>query len=418
VKLLNLPRQGVVQAHRLKDRGVVAESPPGRLSAVDRDFGLSPEQREIVGTVRGFVRDRVAPEAAELEMRREFPRGSFRGLADLGLAGIPYSEKYGGGGQPFLTYLLVLEEVASGHLALAVGLSVHHLSAFGLHEFGYEEQKERYLPRLFSGEWLGAYALSEAASGSDAASLRTRAERSEGAYRLSGSKRFISHGGEAEYYLVMARTGDDSPSGISAFSVEKGFPGFSFGKKEEKMGWDASPMRELFFEECEVPEDNLVGDEGQGFEIALAALDSGRLGMAACSTGLAQAALDAATRFARERSQFGQPIIDFQGLRFMLADMAVQTEAARRLYREAGRERDAGLGDPVSCSQAKLFCSDVAMRVTTDAVQVLGGYGYMKEYAVERYMREAKALQIVEGTNQIQRMIIGRRLAGEKENPG
>jgi alkylation response protein AidB-like acyl-CoA dehydrogenase len=379
---------------------------------VDRDFGLSPEQREIVGLARGFVAREVAPSAPGFEERKEFPRDQFRALAEMGFGGIPYSEKYGGGGQPFLTYLAVLEEVAAGSLSLAVGLSVHHLSAFGIHEFGSEELKERYLPRLFSGEWLGAYALSEASSGSDAASLRTRADRDGDAYVLTGSKRFISHAGEAEHYLVMARTGDESPRGISAFAVEKGCEGFAFGKLEDKMGWAASPMRELLFDGCRVPAENLVGEEGQGFTVALAALDSGRLGIAASSVGLAQAALDAAVAFTKERTQFGRPVIEFQGLQFLLADAATSVEAARRLYREAARARDEGRGSSVGCSMAKLFASDVAMRVTTDAVQAHGGYGYMREYPVERYMREAKALQIVEGTNQVQRMIIGRHLAG------
>jgi alkylation response protein AidB-like acyl-CoA dehydrogenase len=315
-----------------------------------------------------------------------------------------------------MTYLAVLEELATGSLSLAVGLSVHHLSAFGVHEFGSDELKERYLPRLFSGEWLGAYALSEAASGSDASSLKTRAQlaRRRDHYSLTGSKRFISNGGEAEHYLVMARTGDDSPSGISAFVVEKGWDGFGFGRLENKMGWHASPMRELLFDGCRVPVENLVGEEGQGFTVALAALDGGRLGIAACSVGLAQAALDAAVAFTREREQFGRPVIENQGLQFLLADAATQVEAARRLYREAARARDRGRGTPLSCSMAKLFASDVAMRVTTDAVQAHGGYGYMAEYPVERYMREAKALQIVEGTNQVQRAIIGRHLAGSE----
>jgi alkylation response protein AidB-like acyl-CoA dehydrogenase len=380
---------------------------------MDRDFGLTDEQHEIVGLVRGFVADKVAPAAAGHEDRKEFPREEFRQLGEMGLGGIPFDEAYGGGGQSDLTYLTVLEELATGHTALAVGLSVHHLSAFGVHEFGSEDLKRRYLPRLFSGEWLGAYALSEASSGSDAASLQTRAERTDDGWRLSGTKRFISHAGEAEHYLVMARTGEDSPRGISAFVVEKGWAGFDFGKLEEKMGWNASPMRELMFDTCDVPQENLVGEEGQGFTVALAALDSGRLGMAACSTGLGQAALDAAVFYARERQQFGRPVIEFQGLQFMLADMATQVEAARRLYREAARARDQGRGTTLSCSMAKLFASDVAMRVTTDAVQAHGGYGYMAEYPVERYMREAKALQIVEGTNQVQRVIIGRHLAGE-----
>jgi alkylation response protein AidB-like acyl-CoA dehydrogenase len=290
-------------------------------------------------------------------------------------------------------------------------MSVHHLSASGIHDFGSDDLKEQYLSKLFSAEWLGAYALSEASSGSDAASLRTRADLDGDVYRLNGSKRFITHGGEAEFYLVMARTGEEGPKGISAFAVERDLPGFDFGKLEEKMGWNASPMRELLFEGCEVPASNLIGEEGQGFTIALAALDGGRLGMAACSTGLAQGALDAALGFARERRQFGRPILEFQGLQFMLADMATQTEAARRLYREAGRLRDSGANYSDAASMAKLFGSDTAMRVTTDAVQIHGGYGYMQEYPVERYMREAKALQIVEGTNQIQRMVIGRKLS-------
>jgi alkylation response protein AidB-like acyl-CoA dehydrogenase len=379
---------------------------------VDRDFGLSEEQRDVVRVVREFATLRAGPAAADHEERKVFPRELFKELGTMGLAGIPYDEAYGGGGQPFLTYVAVLEELATTYLALALALSVHHLSASAIDGFGSADLKERYLPRLFSAEWLGAYALSEASAGSDAASLRTRAERAEGGYLLTGTKRFITHGGEAEYYLVMARTGEEGPAGISAFAVEKGWPGFSFGKPEEKMGWSSSPMRELLFEGCPVPEENRIGTEGEGFRIALAALEGGRLGISACSTGLAQGALDAAVRFARERSQFGHPIVEFEGIQFMLADMAVSIEAARRLYREAARVRDERGDAAVASSMAKLFASDTAMRVTTDAVQIHGGYGYMREYPVERYMREAKALQIVEGTNQIQRFIIGRHLAG------
>ena len=378
---------------------------------MDRDFGLSEDQRELIAAVRDFVGDKVAPGAGGYEERHEFPRDLFGQLGELGLTGIPYDETYGGGGQSYLTYLAVLEEVATGFLSLAVSLSVHHLCASGIHGYGTEDLKARYLPRLFSAEWLGAYALSEASSGSDAASLRTRAERTSDGYRLTGSKRFITHAGEAGLYLVMARTGEEGPKGISAFAVEDGWPGFAFGKLEEKMGWNASPMRELIFEGCDVPAGNLVGEEGQGFTIALSALDGGRLGIAACSVGLAQAALDAAISFARHRAQFGRPVIEFQGLQFMLADMATGVEAARRLYREAARVRDAGEDSSMAASMAKLFASDTAMRVTTDAVQIHGGYGYMQEYPAERYLREAKALQIVEGTNQVQRVVIGRQLA-------
>lgn len=378
---------------------------------MDRDFGLDDEQRELLRTVRTFARERAGPASLEHEAERTFPRELFRELGGMGLAGIPWDERYGGGAQSFLSYLIVLEEVATTYLALALALSVHHLASFALHAFGSGELKRRYLPRLCSAEWLGAYALSEASAGSDAAALKTRAERADGAYRLTGAKRFITHGGEAEYYLVAARTGGEGARGISAFAVEKGWGGFSFGKLEDKMGWTSSPMRELFFEGCEVPAGNLIGAEGEGFTIALAALDGGRLGIAACSTGLAQGAFDAAVRYARERTQFGKPIVEFEGMQFMLADMATSIEASRRLYRDAGRLRDAGDDVTMGAAMAKLFASDTAMRVTTDAVQVFGGYGYMTEYPVERYMREAKALQIVEGTNQIQRFIIGRRLA-------
>jgi alkylation response protein AidB-like acyl-CoA dehydrogenase len=379
---------------------------------VNRDFGLTDDQREIVGAVREFVREKVIPVVPDYEEKHEFPRDLFGRLGEMGLAGIPYDEAFGGGGQSFLTYLAVLEEIATGFISLAIGVSVHHLSASGVHGFGSQELKAKYLPKLFSGEWLGAYALSEASSGSDAASLRTKAEHTDGGYRLTGTKRFISQAGEAEFYLVMARTGQEGPKGISAFAVERGWEGFDFGKREEKMGWWASPMRELIFESCEVPAGNLIGEEGQGLTVALAALDSGRLGMAACSVGVAQAAFDAALVFAKERRQFGRHLVEFQGLQFMLADMATQIEAARRLSREAARLRDAGEKYSTAASMAKLFASDMAMRVTTDAVQIHGGYGYMREYPVERYMREAKALQIVEGTNQIQRMVIGRSLIG------
>jgi alkylation response protein AidB-like acyl-CoA dehydrogenase len=382
--------------------------------SVDPDFGLSDEQREVIGAVRAFARERITPAAAGLDERGEFPAELFAGLGEMGLCGIPYEEKYGGGGLDWLTYLAVLEEIAKASLPLAVTVSVHHLAAFGVHHFGSDGLKERYLPRMLSGEWLGAYALSEASSGSDAAALRTRAERTDAGWRLTGTKRFITHGGDAQVYLVMARSGEEGPRGVSAYIVEKGWPGFDFGKLEQKMGWGSSPMRELLLDGCEVPSENLVGEEGQGFTVALEALEGGRLGIAACSVGLAQAALDAAAGFASTREQFGRPVGDFEGIQFMLADMATQVEAARRLYREAGRVRDAGGDAGRAASMAKLFASDVAMRVTTDAVQVHGGYGYMREYPVERYMREAKALQIVEGTNQVQRMLIGRALTARR----
>ena len=300
-----------------------------RSGDVDPDFGLSDEQREVVGAVRDFAQERIAPAAAELDESGEFPTDLFAALGEMGLCGIPYEEKYGGGGLDWLTYLAVLEEIAKASLPLAVTVSVHHLAAFGIHQFGSDDLKERYLPRMLSGEWLGAYALSEASSGSDAAALRARAEAVNGGWRLTGTKRFITHAGDAQTYLVMARTGDAGPRGISAFVVEKGWNGFDFGKLERKMGWGSSPMRELLFDGCDVPGENLVGEEGQGFTVALAALESGRLGIAACSVGLAQAALDAATNFATTREQFGKP--------------------DRRLRRHpvhAGRHGHAGRGGP------------------------------------------------------------------------
>ena len=379
-----------------------------RSPVVDADFGLTEEQRAVVAAVRSFVTDRVAQAAASAEELHAFPRDLFTELGRMGLCGIPFDEADGGGGLDDLTYLVVLEELARGSLPLAVTLSVHHLCGFGIQAFGSAGLKERLLPGLFRGDRLGAYALSEAASGSDAASLRTRAERTGAGWRLDGTKRFITHGGEADVYLVMARTGEAGPRGISAFAVEADAPGLSFGKLEEKMGWNASPMRELILDGCAVPAENLVGEEGEGFSVALSALDGGRLGIAACSVGLARAAFDASVAFASSREQFGTPVASFEGIQFVLADMATQIEAARRLYREAARLRTAGGDVGLAASMAKLFASDTAMRVATDAVQVHGGYGYMREYPVERYFREAKALQIVEGTNQIQRMLIGR----------
>ncbi|MFN2526881.1 MAG: acyl-CoA dehydrogenase family protein [Actinomycetota bacterium] len=371
---------------------------------------LDDEQRSVIEMVREFAAEQAAPKAPAFEERSEDPVELYRQLADLGLTGIPFPEEYGGGGQPYLTYLLVVEEIARAYLALAIGLSVHTLCAFAINTFGTDVQKKDILGKLASGEWFGAYSLSESGSGSDAGALSARAERTEGGYRLNGSKIFCTRGAEADVVLMMARTGGEGPRGISTFLLEKGTPGFSGAKKEDKMGWRSSPTWGLVLDDVEVPEDRRLGEEGQGFKIALASLDSGRLGIAACSIGLAQAAFDEALKFTSEREQFGRPVASNEGVQFMLADMATQVEAGRALYRHAARLRDAGHDYSVQAAQAKLFCSDTAMRVTTDAVQLHGGYGYVSEYPVERYMREAKALQIVEGTNQIQRYVIGRRL--------
>lgn len=371
---------------------------------------LRDEERALVDTVRALARNEAAPGAVHYEAGGEDPFPLYRRLAELGLTGIPFPERHGGGGGDYATYLLVVEEIAAVYLALAIGLSVHTLCAFAVNEFGNEEQKGEVLARLAAGEWLGAYSLSEPHSGSDAAALSTRAVRDDDGYRLSGTKVFCTRGKEADVVLVMARTGQPGADGISAFLLEQGISGFSGGKKEDKMGWRSSPTWMLNLDDAAVPASRRLGGEGDGLEIALASLDSGRLGIAACATGLAQGALDATLDYACEREQFGRRVADNEGVQFMLADMATSIEAGRRLYRHAAALRDRGLDYSLQAAQAKLFCTDVAMRVTTDAVQLHGGYGYITDYPVERYMREAKGLQIVEGTNQIQRYVIGRKL--------
>ena len=302
--------------------------------------------------------------------------------------------------------------VSIAEAARRTGVSVHTLSCFPLASYGSDEQRKRWLPELVGGDLLGAYCLSEPQSGSDAAALRTRAVRQGDDYVVDGTKAWITHGGVADFYNVLVRTGEDGPSGISCLLVPGDTPGLTAGPPERKMGLKASVTTQIVLDGARVPVDRLLGDEGQGFSIALAALDGGRLGIAACAVGLAQAALDTALSWARQRQQFGRPIIEHQGLAFLLADMATAVEAGRALYLSAARRRDAGLAYGPQAAMAKLFCTDMVMQVTTDAVQVLGGYGYVSDFPAERYLREAKVLQIVEGTNQIQRVVIGRHLAG------
>ncbi len=373
---------------------------------------LDEDQRALLQMVREFADEVAAPAAPDYESRSEDPVPLYKQLSELGLTGIPYPEQYGGGGQPYETYLVMVEEIARAYLGLAIGLSVHTLCAFAVNGFGSEELKGDVLTRLCSGEWFGAYSLSEPNAGSDAAALSAKAQKTGDIYSISGSKVFCTRGDEADAVLLMARTGDAGARGISAFIIEKGTSGFGGSKKEDKMGWRSSPTWMLQLESAEVPASRLVGSEGEGFKIALASLDSGRLGIAACSIGLAQRAFDEALRFTSEREQFGRPVNQNQGLSFMLADMATGIAAGRALYRHAARLRDAGENYSLEAAQAKVFCSDVAMKVTTDAVQLHGGYGYITEYPVERLMREAKGLQIVEGTNQVQRYVIGRKLIG------
>ncbi|MFI1971932.1 acyl-CoA dehydrogenase [Streptomyces cinnamoneus] len=370
------------------------------------------EARDLIALVRELVQREIQPKAAEEEEAGHFPRELFGLLSSSGLLALPYAEEFGGGDQPYEVYLQVLEELAAARLTVGLGVSVHTLACHALAGYGTKEQKKEHLPAMLGGGLLGAYCLSEPSSGSDAASLRTRATRSGDTWTIEGTKAWTTHGGIADFYTVLARTGGEGARGITAFLVPGDAPGLAAAPPERKMGMKGSPTAQLHFDGVSVPDARRIGEEGQGFAIALSALDSGRLGIAACAVGVAQAALDEALAFVGERRQFGRPLADFQGLRFMLADMATQIEAGRSLYLTAARLRDQGRPFAKQAAMAKLFCTDAAMRVTTDAVQLLGGYGYTADFPAERYMREAKVLQIVEGTNQIQRMVVARHLAG------
>ncbi|MCZ4514476.1 acyl-CoA dehydrogenase family protein [Streptomyces sp. ActVer] len=379
---------------------------------VDRQLPTD-EARDLISLVRDIAQREIAPKAAEEEDAGHFPREVLTLLSESGLLGLPYDSEYGGGDQPYEVYLQVLEELAAARLTVGLGVSVHTLACHALANYGTKEQQVEHLPDMLGGGLLGAYCLSEPSSGSDAASLRTKAVRDDGGdWVITGTKAWITHGGVADFYTVLARTGGEGARGITAFLVPGDAEGLSAAVPEKKMGMKGSPTAQVHFDGVRIPDDRRIGDEGQGFAIALSALDSGRLGIAACAIGVAQAALDEAVAYATGRQQFGRPIADFQGLRFMLADMATQIEAGRALYLAAARLRDAGRPFAKQAAMAKLHCTDTAMKVTTDAVQVLGGYGYTADFPAERFMREAKVLQIVEGTNQIQRMVIARHLAG------
>ncbi|NEA60639.1 acyl-CoA dehydrogenase [Streptomyces sp. SID13666] len=383
---------------------------------VDRHLPTE-EARDLLALTRELAQREILPRAAEEEDTGHFPRDTFALIGEAGLLGLPYPEEYGGGGQPYEVYLQVLEELAAARLTVGLGVSVHTLACHAVAHFGTKEQRAEHLPAMLGGALLGAYCLSEPAAGSDAASLNTRAVLKDGDWTIDGTKAWITHGGVADFYTVLARSGAEGPRGITAFLVPADSPGLTAAQPERKMGMKGSPTAQVHFDGVTVPDSRRVGEEGQGFSIALSALDSGRLGIAACAVGVAQGALDEALAYTLARKQFGRPLVDFQGLRFMLADMATKIEAGRALYLAAARRRDAGRDFSRQAAMAKLFCTDAAMQVTTDAVQLLGGYGYTVDFPVERYMREAKVLQIVEGTNQIQRMVIARHLAGPESKP-
>ncbi|NKZ10483.1 acyl-CoA dehydrogenase [Mycolicibacterium septicum DSM 44393] len=369
----------------------------------------SDEARDLIELTRDIADKVLDPIVDQHEKAETYPDGVFAQLGAAGLLSLPQPEEWGGGGQPYEVYLQVLEEIAARWAAVGVAVSVHSLSSHPLLAYGSEEQKQRWLPGMLSGEQIGAYSLSEPQAGSDAAALNCKATRDGDAYVLNGSKAWITHGGKADFYTLFARTGEGS-KGISCFLVPSDLEGLSFGKPEEKMGLHAVPTTSAFYDNARLDSDRLIGQEGQGLSIAFSALDSGRLGIAAVAVGIAQAALDEAVRYANERTTFGRKIADHQGLGFLLADMAAAVVSARATYLDAARRRDQGLPYSTQASVAKLIATDAAMKVTTDAVQVFGGVGYTRDFRVERYMREAKITQIFEGTNQIQRLVISRGL--------
>lgn len=369
----------------------------------------SPEAEDLLALTREIADKLLDPIVDDHEKAETYPAGLFAQLAAAGLLSVSLPEEWGGGGQPYEVYLQVLEELAARWAAVAVAVSVQSLSCHPLIEFGTDEQRRRWLPAMVSGERIGAYSLSEAGAGSDAAALRCRATRTDDGYLLNGEKAWITHGGVADYYTLFARTGEGS-RGISCFLVPGDLPGLSFGAPEDKMGLAGVPTTAAFYDDARLDADRLIGAEGQGLSIAFSALDSGRLGIAAVAVGIAQAALDVAVDYAHTRTAFGRTIIDHQGLGFLLADMAAAVAGARATYLDAARRRDAGRPYSQHASVAKLTATDAAMRVTTDAVQVLGGVGYTRDYRAERFMREAKVTQIFEGTNQIQRLVIARGL--------
>lgn len=373
-------------------------------------FLPTPEAEEFLGVVHTFARERLAPMAAEYERRGEFPRAMFRELGAMGVLGLPYPAEYDGAEQPYEVYLQTLEEIGAAWASVAVGVSVHVLSCFPLSRFGTPQQRAAWLPDMVGGDLLGAYCLSEPQAGSDPAAMITRAERDGETFRITGAKAWTTHGGEADFYTVMARTAPGA-KGISCFHVPSDLPGISADPGERKMGLNGSRTSTVHFDGTPVPASHLIGGEGEGLAIALAALDAGRLGIAAVATGLAQGALELAVEYANVRETFGLPIIRHQGLAFMIADMAATVGAARATYLAAARLKDAGRPFGADAAIAKLTATDGAMRVTTDAVQVLGGAGYTQDYPAERFMRDAKVMQIFEGTNQIQRLVISRSLA-------
>jgi butyryl-CoA dehydrogenase len=375
------------------------------------DFELTDEQRMMQETARKFSENELAPYAGEADAEEEFPRRAWTKLSELGFAGVTIPEAFGGLGMDYISVVAVMEEIAKGCIAIAGTYSVHLTTQYLLSAYGSLEQKERFLGKMAEGSAIGALCVTEANAGSDVASMVSMATKDEGDYVIGGSKLFTTTGGEADLYFVYAKTDKrKAHKGISGFIIEKNRAGLSYGKKERKMGYGGSPTREIILDGCRVPKANLLGTEGSGFSMVMAGLDRGRITIGAMAVGVAQAAADVAVRYAQQREQFGRPISQFQGIQWKLADMVTGVEAARLLVYKAANLVSGQRAVTKAASMAKCFASDMAMQVTIEAVQILGGYGYTKDYPVERHMRDAKFLQIVEGTNEIQRNIIARRL--------
>ena len=375
------------------------------------DFELSEEQRAFQEMARGFAETELAPHAAEWDEDCVFPVASLRAAAALGFAGIYVSEDQGGAGLSRLDAALIFEELATGCTSTAAYLSIHNMVAWMIDAFGSPAQRARWLPELMTMERLASYCLTEPEAGSDAASLKTRAAPEGDGYLVNGSKAFISGAGESDLYACMVRTGGEGPRGISCLLVERGTAGLSFGQQEKKLGWHSQPTAMVIFEDCRVPADQRIGAEGEGFRIAMAGLDGGRINIAACALGAARACYERARAHLLERRQFGRPLAEFQALQFRLADMATDLEAARLMVWRAAAKLDRGAADAtLVCAMAKRFATDVAFQVCNDALQLHGGYGYIKDFEIERYLRDVRVHQILEGTNEIMRLIIARRL--------
>ena len=378
------------------------------------NFELSEDQRAFQDMARGFAQDQLTPHAAEWDENKHFPVDTLRAAAALGFGGIYVNENVGGSGLGRVDAAIIFEELSAGCTSTAAFISIHNMASWMIDRFGNDAQREKWLPRLSTMELIASYCLTEPGAGSDAASLRTKADKDGDHYVLNGTKAFISGAGYSDLYVCMVRTGDDGPKGISCLVIEKDAPGLSFGKQEVKMGWNSQPTAQVIFEDCRVPIANRIGEEGQGFSIAMAGLDGGRLNIGACSIGTARSAVETATQYMKDRKQFGRTLADFQGLQFKLADMATELEAARLMIRQAAFKLDQKSSDATKhCAMAKRFATDAGFTIVNEALQIHGGYGYLREYPLERHLRDVRVHQILEGTNEIMRVIVSRQLLND-----